>query len=93
VKLSTPAKTLKMLGLRIAELRRARGWTQEHLAETLKVSPRYLQSVEGGKENLTVESLVGIAKALKVSLPDLFAVPADVERRVGRPAKRRPVVS
>ncbi len=50
----------------------ARGWTQEHLAERLRVSTRYLQSVEAGAENLTIDSLAKIGNVLGVKAAHLF---------------------
>jgi transcriptional regulator with XRE-family HTH domain len=61
-----------LVGRRIAQARRARGWTQEYLAERLDVSPRYVQFVEAGKENLTIDSLAKVARVLRVAVADLF---------------------
>ena len=52
------------LGQRIAALRAADGLTQEQFAENLGTSTRYLQAVESGRENLTIESLAKLANAL-----------------------------
>ncbi|MBW2524550.1 MAG: helix-turn-helix transcriptional regulator, partial [Deltaproteobacteria bacterium] len=35
--------------------------TRQQLAEQLEVTPRYVQMVEGGQENLTVKSLATLA--------------------------------
>lgn len=77
---------LSDVGRRIAELRARRGWTQDVLAERLEVSAKYVQSIERGQENLTLETLAGIAAELGVSLSTLTRRPV-TERRVGRPAK------
>ena len=76
------------LGRRVAELRAASGRTQEALAEELDVSAAYLQRVEAGAENLTVRSLVRLARHLAVDVQALFDPPASTGRRPGRP--RRP---
>lgn len=60
------------VGVRIAHYRRARGWTQEDLADRIEVSVRYLQSVEGGRENLTLESLVKFSVALRTPVRAFF---------------------
>lgn len=39
----------------------------------MRVSTRYLQSVEGGRENLTLDSLAKIGSTLDVSVYELFA--------------------
>lgn len=86
--LNDPAKLRQRVGARIAELRVARGWTQELLAERIEVSTRYLQAVEGGQENLTLESLAKIGNVLRVRVGDLFADaeprPRPPHRGVGR---------
>lgn len=61
--------------------------TQEHLAETLDVSVRYVQFVEAGQENLTVETLVKIANGLRAPVADLFAQPTKPKLGPGRPKK------
>jgi transcriptional regulator with XRE-family HTH domain len=61
----------RLLGQRISQARRERGWTQEQLAERLGVSVRYLQAVEAGEENLTIDSLTQLALRLDLSLGDL----------------------
>lgn len=78
---------LRRLGRRVAELRKARGWTQEGMAELLDVTPRYVQAIEAGGENLSVGSLVRLAKVLRVRLPALFERPASMTRKAGRPKK------
>ncbi|MCC6651686.1 MAG: helix-turn-helix transcriptional regulator [Candidatus Eisenbacteria bacterium] len=87
----TPArsKLLRDLGRRVAELRDARGLTQQEYSERLNVSLRYIQSIEAGRENLSVESLGKLAKALRVSVAELFTAPASTTVRRGRPPKRR----
>jgi transcriptional regulator with XRE-family HTH domain len=42
------------------------GWTQENLATVTKLTRAYLVSVEGGKENITLDVVVRIANALNV---------------------------
>lgn len=61
-----------LLGRRIKELRRARGLSQEALAEKMDGHPKYLGSVERGEQNPTIEFLMKLAAALKVELAALF---------------------
>ncbi len=75
------------VGRRIAELRVARGWTQDVFAERAEVSPGYIRHVEAGRENLTLTSLVKLATLLGVTVPDLFVPPASRHVRRGRPPK------
>jgi len=60
------------LGGRIRSLRRGRGRTQEQLAERVGLSVNYVSRIERGLENPTLETLLGLAEALKVELGDLF---------------------
>ena len=80
-------QVLRDLGRRIAELRAARAFTQERLAETAEVTVQYLQRVERGRANLTVRSLVRIANLLGVSVGELFDPPRVRSARVGRPRR------
>ena len=80
-----PERLLRDAGRRLAELREARGLTQQALAEELGVSMRYVQSVEAGKENLTLRTLADYASVLRVTIPEVFQPPASRKRRVGRP--------
>ena len=82
-----PERVLSDLGRKLAELRADHGLTQEGLAEALGVSARYVQRIEAGEENLTVQSLVAVVNALKVSLPEVFTPPMSRTVRVGRPPK------
>jgi transcriptional regulator with XRE-family HTH domain len=72
----------------VAELREGLRYTVADLANRLGVSERYVQHVEAGAANLTIESLVKFAAALGVRVADLFAPPAKRERPPGRPAGR-----
>ncbi len=83
-----PEQILDRIGRRVAELRAEAGLTQDRLAEALAVSVQYLQRVEGGRENLTVRSLVRIATALGVAFTALFKTPRLKARKPGRPKRR-----
>lgn len=57
--------------MRIATLRRERGWTQERLAEASGVAVRTVQRLEGGND-ASLETLSAIARALEVPVRELF---------------------
>lgn len=61
----------KSVGRRVAALRRARGWTQEQMAELMGRSSVYLSRVERGLQNLTLSSLVRLANTLETTLHEL----------------------
>ncbi len=66
----------------------ARGWTQEVAAERLGIDVRELQRIEAGRVNLTLHSLLRLARALGTSVRDLFDPPASrVPRKPGRPPR------
>ena len=85
-----PDPLLLDVGRRVAELRRARGWTQEKFAERAEVSVGYVREVEGGHENLSLLSLAKIAALLGVTVPDLLVAPASRTVRRGRPPRVPP---
>jgi transcriptional regulator with XRE-family HTH domain len=61
-----------MIGIRIAEIRKQKGLTQEALAGKMGVSPKYLSSIERGKENPTLKMLVNLADTLEIDLGQIF---------------------
>ena len=62
----------KKIGIRIAELRKDKGLTQEKLAEITHLNRTFVGYIEKGDRNPTNETLNKIAKALDVSLSELF---------------------
>lgn len=48
-------------------------WTQEDTAAQIGIGWRRLQDIEAGSVNLTLWTLVRVAKAFKVDVQDLFA--------------------
>jgi XRE family transcriptional regulator, regulator of sulfur utilization len=61
----------RKLGENIRAQRKLLGLSQEKLAEKADLHPVYIGSVERGEENVSIDSLMRIAKALKVTLHDL----------------------
>jgi len=66
------ATALNRLGKRVRALRLDRELTQEQAAEAAKLDEKHWQDIEGARTNPTVATLVGIARALKVTLSELF---------------------
>lgn len=58
---------------RIRELRRARGWTQEELAQQAHLSPDIVSRIERGDRQPRLETLRLIAEAFDLSLTELLA--------------------
>lgn len=68
-----PQKTRKKLGKRIQRLRKSLGYTQEGLAELVKISRTHMGHVEQGIRSPSLETIERIAKVLKVKIKDLFS--------------------
>ncbi len=62
------------IGRMIGEIRRARGWTQEQLAEAASIETSYLARIEGGTRRATLDKLSSIATALDVEIVQLLGV-------------------
>jgi transcriptional regulator with XRE-family HTH domain len=62
----------ELLGMRIREVRKARGLSQEKLAEKVGVDPKQISRIEGGKSAPSFETLESIAIHLQVEMKDLL---------------------
>ena len=60
-----------MIGIRLAEIRREKGWTQEKLSEVSGVRRVTIARYETGKNSPTLRMLEKLADALGVSIADL----------------------
>jgi len=65
-------RALKVLGLRIRELRRAQGLSQEDLADKCGVHRTFMGTVERGESNLSFSNILKVASTLGISLSTLF---------------------
>lgn len=63
---------LKPVGQRIQEARKAIGLTQADLADKLDISVSHMSSIETGRANFGVETLMKITEILKVSADSLL---------------------
>ncbi len=72
--LSDPATkaTLSELGGRVRAWRARRGMTRKQLAADSGLSERFLADVEGGKGNVSINSLEAAARALNITIIDLL---------------------
>lgn len=61
------------LGVRIRELRKLTGLSQEKFAIKIGMDRTYFASVEAGKRNISIVNIKKIADGLNVSLSELFA--------------------
>lgn len=66
------------VGRRVADARKARGWTQEALSENLGIEPVTLSRLETGDRALSLSTLARVAQALGVGLGDLLDTRRDM---------------
>ncbi len=71
---SVPArpKHRKTVGDAIREARKAATLSQEKLAEKAELHPNYIGEVERGEKTISVDALLRIANALRVSVTKFF---------------------
>lgn len=61
-----------LLGLRVREQRKRRGWRQIDLAEHAGVNENYISDLETGKKEVCIRMLQKIASGLGVSISKLM---------------------
>jgi len=59
-------------GKRVRQLRLEKGFTQESLADTVGLHRTYIGNIERGEESVSVDNAAKVAKALKITLAELF---------------------
>lgn len=86
------AAALIAIGLRIKEIRLARGMTLQTLSEASGLSPSMISLVERGRASPSIGSLVVIASSLGVMMSELVrAEPTPEEKLVVRFSETRPI--
>ncbi len=65
-------KTRKNFGLRIRELRKSKGYSQEEFADECNLHRTYIGAIERGEKNVSIDNIAKIASALKIKIGDLF---------------------
>ena len=61
------------LGRRVRDLRNKRGWTQEQLAESARLTRVSIVAIEGGKQNISMDVVLRLANSLGTSPEDLLS--------------------
>ena len=64
--------TKKLIGMRIKEIRRSKGLSQEQLAEKADINSKYLSRMERGTENPTLDMFIKLANALEIEMWEMF---------------------
>jgi transcriptional regulator with XRE-family HTH domain len=78
------AALASVIGVRVKQERKSRGWTLDQLAEAAAVSRRMVVSVEQGAVNPSVGTLLRLSDALGVGLPALVEPPEPKPVKVTR---------
>jgi len=65
-------RLLQALGARVKDLREAKSWTQEVLAERADLDRSYIAGIEAGLRNPSVKAAAKLARGLGVTLSELF---------------------
>jgi transcriptional regulator with XRE-family HTH domain len=63
-----------LFGQRLRALRNERGITQEELCKMIKAHRNFVGYVERGQENICLDNILQLARALKVNPADLFGL-------------------
>lgn len=67
-------QTQDLLAGNVRRLREKKGWTQEEAADAMEIATRHYQKIEAGDVNVTVATLVRVAKAFGIDIKSLFEV-------------------
>lgn len=62
----------KRLGARVRKLRKEAGLSQEEFGFRVGLHRTYIGSIERGEQNVSIDNIHKIAKALRISLSELF---------------------
>jgi transcriptional regulator with XRE-family HTH domain len=79
---------LMLFGLRLTELRKAKGWSQEWMALESGLARSYVSGIERGQRNLSLLNICRLAEALEVE-PSALLKPPKPPKAV-KPAKPKP---
>lgn len=67
-----------LFGLRLSEMRKSKGWSQERLATESGLARSYVGGVERGQRNIALLNICKLAGALGTP-PGTLLVPSDIE--------------
>ena len=88
-------ETLERIAENLSSLRRMRGLTQEEAAHSCRVTTRLYQRLEAAESNVTLLTLVRVARGLDADVVELFTrgqrpptKPPPIRRQGRKPKKR-----
>ena len=67
-----PTPTRGKFGKRLKELRKKAGFSQEELGFRARLHRTYVGSIERGEQNVSIDNVHKLAKALKLPVSELF---------------------
>lgn len=70
---------LVKIGSKIRELRLAKGYSQEGIADAAGMGRTYMGRVERGEQNISIQNLIQIAFALNVEVEELIPKLSDLK--------------
>jgi len=70
----TDKKYLKKVGERIASIRKEKDLTQEEVCTELEMDKPYLSSIENGRQNPTLLTLLKLAEAMGVEVKEFLDI-------------------
>lgn len=62
----------KQFGKRLRTIRKEKGWSQEELGFRAGLHRTYIGAIERGEQNVSIENIYKLAKALNINAKDLF---------------------
>jgi transcriptional regulator with XRE-family HTH domain len=65
-------KIRRIFGKRVRQLRKTQGFSQESFADAAELHRTYIGAIERGEQNVSLDNIERIAKALKVDIVELF---------------------
>lgn len=72
VRMGKRADILERFGLRVRELRKEQGYTQESFAAACQLDRTYMGGIERGERNVALRNIEAIANALGIALSELM---------------------
>jgi ribosome-binding protein aMBF1 (putative translation factor) len=78
---------LQAFGQHLRQLREARGWSQQVLADEADISKPTIYRIETARYSVTLDVLVSLAQALEIPLAELVSFVGPIPRPVGEPGR------
>ena len=62
----------ELIGKKIRQIRKERGFSQEELSEKIDISPRHMCTIENGNSFPSIETFVKISEILDIDINEFF---------------------